>query len=189
MQILNGNSNRVVVQITPALAAVGSADMRHRHHDVQRFHRYIAEPEFTGCGPVMLRFLAIAFGLLGPLVASASAQDSRAAANAWRCRKRRRAPRRSVFAGSRRSPTKSRSPMPAIRPITSTRPAGLRIATDFSGAYTTGRLPDVVTMNRAHSTHYSLFPDPRIPHVLHGWGDDGKPAQIASASATSSSAT
>jgi L-ascorbate metabolism protein UlaG (beta-lactamase superfamily) len=58
-------------------------------------------------------------------------------------------------------------------------PGGVRIATDFSGAYTTGRLPDVVTMNRAHSTHYTLFPDPRIPHVLHGWGDDGKPAQIA----------
>ncbi len=58
-------------------------------------------------------------------------------------------------------------------------PGGVRIATDYSGAYTMGRLPDVVTMNRAHSTHYSLFPDPRIPHVLHGWGDDGKPAQIA----------
>jgi L-ascorbate metabolism protein UlaG (beta-lactamase superfamily) len=57
-------------------------------------------------------------------------------------------------------------------------PGGVRIATDFSGAYTTGRLPDVVTMNRAHSTHYTLFPDPRIPHVLHGWGDDGAPAKI-----------
>ena len=58
-------------------------------------------------------------------------------------------------------------------------PGGVRIATDFSGAYTTGRLPDVVTMNRAHSTHYTLFPDPKIAHVLHGWGDDGKPARIA----------
>ncbi len=57
-------------------------------------------------------------------------------------------------------------------------PGGVRIATDFSGAYRTGRLPDVVTMNRAHSTHYSLFPDPRIPYVLHGWGDDGQPAKI-----------
>ena len=56
-------------------------------------------------------------------------------------------------------------------------PGGVRIATDYSGAYTTGRLPDVVTMNRAHCTHYTLFPDPRIPHVLHGWGDDGEPAQ------------
>jgi L-ascorbate metabolism protein UlaG (beta-lactamase superfamily) len=58
-------------------------------------------------------------------------------------------------------------------------PGGLRIATDFSGAYTTGRLPDVVTMNRAHGTHYTLFPESRIPHVLHGWGDDGQPAKIA----------
>jgi L-ascorbate metabolism protein UlaG (beta-lactamase superfamily) len=57
-------------------------------------------------------------------------------------------------------------------------PGGVRIATDYSGAYQIGRLPDVVTMNRAHSTHYTLFPDPRIPHVLHGWGDDGQPAHI-----------
>ena len=33
-------------------------------------------------------------------------------------------------------------------------------------------------MNRAHSTHYSLAPDPGIKHVLHGWGDDGQPAQV-----------
>src|SRR5204863_5105720 len=58
-------------------------------------------------------------------------------------------------------------------------PGGIRIATDYNGAYRTGRLPDVVTMNRAHSTHYSLFPDPKIQHVLHGWGDDGQPAHYA----------
>jgi L-ascorbate metabolism protein UlaG (beta-lactamase superfamily) len=58
-------------------------------------------------------------------------------------------------------------------------PGGVRIATDYSGAYRVGRLPDVVTMNRAHSTHYSLFPDSRIPHVLHGWGQNGEPAHIA----------
>src|SRR5690242_20351870 len=58
-------------------------------------------------------------------------------------------------------------------------PGGVRVATDWSGAYRMGRPPDVVTMNRAHSTHYTLFPDPRIPHVLHGWGEDGKPAEIA----------
>jgi L-ascorbate metabolism protein UlaG (beta-lactamase superfamily) len=57
-------------------------------------------------------------------------------------------------------------------------PGGVRVATDYSGAYQIGRLPDVVTMNRAHSTHYTLFPDPRIPHVLRGWGDDGQPAHI-----------
>jgi L-ascorbate metabolism protein UlaG (beta-lactamase superfamily) len=58
-------------------------------------------------------------------------------------------------------------------------PGGVRIATDFSGAYhAPGRLPDVVTMNRAHSTHYTLYPDPKIRHVLHGWGEDGKPAHV-----------
>src|SRR5215470_908032 len=30
-------------------------------------------------------------------------------------------------------------------------PGGVRIATDYSGTYQIGRLPDVVTMNRAHS--------------------------------------
>lgn len=58
-------------------------------------------------------------------------------------------------------------------------PGGVRIATDYSGAYQVGRLPDVVTMKRAHSTHYTLFPDKRIPHVLHGWGEDGKPAIVS----------
>jgi L-ascorbate metabolism protein UlaG (beta-lactamase superfamily) len=58
-------------------------------------------------------------------------------------------------------------------------PEGLRIATDWNGAYRMGRLPDVVTMNRAHSTHYTLFPDPRIPHVLHGWGENGQAAKIS----------
>jgi L-ascorbate metabolism protein UlaG (beta-lactamase superfamily) len=58
-------------------------------------------------------------------------------------------------------------------------PAGVRIATDYNGAYTTGRLPDVVTMNRAHGTHYTLFPDSHIPHVLHGWGENGQAAKIS----------
>ncbi len=58
-------------------------------------------------------------------------------------------------------------------------PGGVRIGTDFNGFYRTGRLPDVVTMNRAHSTHYTLSPDPKIPHVLHGWGEDGKAANIS----------
>src|SRR5216684_259909 len=57
-------------------------------------------------------------------------------------------------------------------------PAGVRIATDWNGAYRSGRLPDVVTMNRAHSTHYTLFPDSKIEHVLHGWGENGQPAHI-----------
>jgi L-ascorbate metabolism protein UlaG (beta-lactamase superfamily) len=58
-------------------------------------------------------------------------------------------------------------------------PDGVRIATDYNGVYRTGRLPDVATMNRAHSTHYTLFPDRGIQHVLHGWGEDGQPAKVA----------
>jgi len=58
-------------------------------------------------------------------------------------------------------------------------PGGVRIATDYNGIYDTGGLPDVVTMNRAHATHYTLNPDPRIKHVLHGWGDNGEPAKHA----------
>jgi L-ascorbate metabolism protein UlaG (beta-lactamase superfamily) len=58
-------------------------------------------------------------------------------------------------------------------------PGGVRIATDWNGGYRMGRLPDVVTMNRAHSTHYTPFPDPHISHVLHGWGENGQPATIS----------
>jgi hypothetical protein len=58
-------------------------------------------------------------------------------------------------------------------------PDGVRIATDYTGTYDTGGLPDVVTMNRAHSTHYTLNPDPRIKYVLHGWGDNGEAAKHA----------
>ena len=58
-------------------------------------------------------------------------------------------------------------------------PGGVTAATDFSGSYTAGKLPDIVTMNRAHSSHYSLSPDPRIKHVLHGWNDSDGPAKHA----------
>ncbi|MDH8442133.1 MBL fold metallo-hydrolase, partial [Klebsiella pneumoniae] len=56
-------------------------------------------------------------------------------------------------------------------------PGNVTIATDFSGAYTAGKSPNVVTMNRAHSTHYTLNPDPRIAHVLRGWNDGEGPAR------------
>ena len=55
-------------------------------------------------------------------------------------------------------------------------PGGISIATDYSGWYAPPKVPDVVTMNKAHSSHYTLTPDPAIQHVLHGWGDDGQPA-------------
>ncbi len=57
-----------------------------------------------------------------------------------------------------------------------TSPGGLVIATDFAGRAGTGRLPDVVTMNHAHTTHYTMSPDPGISNVLKGWPTDGIPA-------------
>lgn len=58
-------------------------------------------------------------------------------------------------------------------------PAGVRIATDFSGVYGAEPLPRVVTMNKAHRTHYSDHPDPAIEYVLRGWNPDGGPARHA----------
>jgi L-ascorbate metabolism protein UlaG (beta-lactamase superfamily) len=57
-------------------------------------------------------------------------------------------------------------------------PGGVRAVTDYNGINVPVDPPDIATMNHAHSTHYTDYPDPRIPHVLHGWRDDGKPAQI-----------
>jgi L-ascorbate metabolism protein UlaG (beta-lactamase superfamily) len=58
-------------------------------------------------------------------------------------------------------------------------PDGKRIATDWSGSLRSPLVPDVVTMNKAHSSHYTLLPDPAIPHVLHGWSDTpGEAADI-----------
>ena len=58
-------------------------------------------------------------------------------------------------------------------------PGGVRIATDFSGHYGTEPLPRVVTMNKAHRTHYTDAPDPRIEYVLRGWSPEGGPARHA----------
>lgn len=55
--------------------------------------------------------------------------------------------------------------------------AGVRIATDFSGAHGADPLPRVVTMNKAHSTHYTSTPDPGIEYVLPGWNPNGGPAE------------
>jgi L-ascorbate metabolism protein UlaG (beta-lactamase superfamily) len=49
-------------------------------------------------------------------------------------------------------------------------PQIVRIATDYNDYVRPSALPDIVTMNHAHSTHYTNRPDPRIPQVLRGWG-------------------
>ena len=50
---------------------------------------------------------------------------------------------------------------------------GAKIATDYAGYLTVNTLPNVVTMNQAHSSHYTAFPNPKIEHVLRGWAPDG----------------
>lgn len=50
---------------------------------------------------------------------------------------------------------------------------GVKIATDYAGFMRSNIIPDVVTMNRAHSSHYTNNPDPRIAHMLPGWGENG----------------
>ena len=53
-------------------------------------------------------------------------------------------------------------------------PAGVRAVTDYNGINVPADPPVIATMNHAHSTHYTLSPDPRIPYVLHGWAEDGQ---------------
>jgi L-ascorbate metabolism protein UlaG (beta-lactamase superfamily) len=55
-------------------------------------------------------------------------------------------------------------------------PKGVRVATDFAG-WPMAEVPDAVTMNHAHSSHYTDTPDPAIKHVLQGWGDGVNPAK------------
>jgi L-ascorbate metabolism protein UlaG (beta-lactamase superfamily) len=55
-------------------------------------------------------------------------------------------------------------------------PKLVRIATDYNDYVKPPVLPDIATMNRAHSTHYTDRPDPGIKFVLRGWREDGKPA-------------
>jgi len=54
-------------------------------------------------------------------------------------------------------------------------PQGVRIATDYNDSVRPGRVPTVATMNGAHTTHYSLAPDPAIAHLLYGWNPEGGP--------------
>jgi L-ascorbate metabolism protein UlaG (beta-lactamase superfamily) len=56
-----------------------------------------------------------------------------------------------------------------------TSPKGVRIATDYNDREKPALPPRVATMNNAHSTHFTLNPDPSIEHVLTGWNPDGGP--------------
>ncbi len=54
---------------------------------------------------------------------------------------------------------------------------GIKIATDYNDYVRPAVLPDIATMNRAHSTHYTDYPSPMIKHVLRGWNPEGGPAR------------
>jgi L-ascorbate metabolism protein UlaG (beta-lactamase superfamily) len=56
-------------------------------------------------------------------------------------------------------------------------PDGTIAVTDYTGYIGTADVvPDVATMNNAHSSHWTAVPDNRIPHILQGWGASGAPA-------------
>jgi len=50
---------------------------------------------------------------------------------------------------------------------------GVTAVTDYYGNSGPVAVPDIVTMNNAHETHYTDHPDPAIGHVLRGWSQDG----------------
>jgi L-ascorbate metabolism protein UlaG (beta-lactamase superfamily) len=49
-------------------------------------------------------------------------------------------------------------------------PQLVRIATDYNDYVRPPLRPDIVTMNHAHTTHFTDSPDPAIKYVLRGWG-------------------
>jgi L-ascorbate metabolism protein UlaG (beta-lactamase superfamily) len=56
-------------------------------------------------------------------------------------------------------------------------PGGVTIVTDYNGYLKPPFLPDIVTMNHAHRTHYTDNPEPGIKYVLRGWDTgEGPPA-------------
>jgi L-ascorbate metabolism protein UlaG (beta-lactamase superfamily) len=57
-------------------------------------------------------------------------------------------------------------------------PQLVRIATDYNDYVKPPLLPDIATMNHAHTTHYTDHPDPAIKYVLRGWAGNQQPARI-----------
>ncbi len=52
-------------------------------------------------------------------------------------------------------------------------PTGATIATDYAGWMTDPVVPLGVTMNRAHSSHWTDRIQPETKYVMRGWGEDG----------------
>ena len=112
----------------------------------------------------MLRSLPVVIAILAALTAPAAAQQQRQPQQPLRseCLAMANAPMRATPVSLRLSAAKAEEVTISYAGHSTYYIEfrdGVRIATDYSGAYRIGRLPDVVTMNRAHSTHYSLNPD------------------------------
>lgn len=56
---------------------------------------------------------------------------------------------------------------------------GVRAVTDFNGYVTPDRLPQIITMNNAHESHYTDFIPNGIKYVLRGWDPAGGIARHA----------
>jgi L-ascorbate metabolism protein UlaG (beta-lactamase superfamily) len=48
-------------------------------------------------------------------------------------------------------------------------PGGATAVTDYNGVHRAPFAPDIVTMNNAHSTHFTDYVEPGVKHVLRGW--------------------
>lgn len=121
----------------------------------------------------MLRLLALIFSALA-MAGIAHAQSGSSAAPVSRCQAIAQGLPQVVF--TRFSPVAVEDKPVKIRYLGHSTffletPGGVTIATDYNGWYRPPVTPVVVTMNKAHSTHYTLTPDPAIRHVLHGWSD------------------
>jgi L-ascorbate metabolism protein UlaG (beta-lactamase superfamily) len=52
---------------------------------------------------------------------------------------------------------------------------GVKIVTDYNDHVRPALTPDIVTMNNAHSTHYSMSVETGVAHALQGWGNEAGP--------------
>lgn len=56
-------------------------------------------------------------------------------------------------------------------------PQRVRIVTDYNDYVKPAVVPDIVTMNHAHTSHYTDLPPSDIRHVLRGWDEGERPAR------------
>lgn len=56
-------------------------------------------------------------------------------------------------------------------------PRAVKAVTDYNDYVRAAVVPDIATMNKAHSTHFSRSPQPGITHLLPGWNPSGGKAE------------